>query len=132
MWKPVRKKLKEWLYFYHSMHEKPGFIPILFYEDGKDFLIIHERRLHDNDMTHRLKGTSRSIYLFCELQRSMADMVERFPRFGEDKIMAFLRMMVDKRLMFNERDQYLSLAVSYRKPPDISCRTVQASTKIKV
>ena len=111
MWGPVRKKLKEWREFYHSMHEKPGFMPILSYEDGKDFLIIHERRLHDDDMTHRLKGTSRSIYLFCETQRSMAEMLARFPRFGEDKIMAFLRMMVDKRLMFNERNRYVSLAV---------------------
>ena len=106
------KKLKEWREFYHSMHEKPGFMPILSYEDGKDFLIIHERRLHDDDMTHRLKGASRSIYLFCETQRSMAEMLARFPRFGEDKIMAFLRMMVDKRLMFNERNRYVSLAVS--------------------
>ena len=112
MWEPVRKKLKEWRDFYHRMHRKPGFLPILSYKDGKDFLIIHERRLHDDDMTHRLKGSSRAIYLFCETQRPMAEILARFPRFGEDQIRAFLRMMVDKRLMFNEGDRHLSLAVS--------------------
>ncbi len=113
MWEPVRKKLEEWRDFYHRMHQKPGFLPILSYKDGKDFLIIHERRLHDDDMTHRLKGSSRAIYLFCETQRPMAEILARFPRFGEDQIRAFLRMMVDKRLMFNEGDRYLSLAVSH-------------------
>jgi hypothetical protein len=111
MWEPVRRKLKEWRDFYYGVHRKPGFRPILSYEDGKDFLIIHERRLHDDDMTHRLKGTARAIYLFCETQRPMAEMLAEFPRFSEDQIRAFLCMMVEKRLMFNEGDRYLSLAV---------------------
>ena len=62
-------------------------------------------------MTHRLRGDSRSLYLFCQTQRSIAEMIARFPRFTEDQILAFLRMMVDKRLMFTEGDRYLSLAV---------------------
>jgi len=113
MWGPVRQKLREWRDFYGRVHQGPGFRPILSYKDGKDFLIIHERRLYDDDMTHRLTGNSRAIYLFCEVQRSMAEMLARFPRFSEDQIQDFLRMMVDKRLMFNEGDRYLSLAVSH-------------------
>ena len=101
----------EWHDFYERMHQGPGFRPILSYKDGKDFLIIHERRLNDDDMTHRLTGNSRAIYLFCEVQRSMAKMLARFPLFSEDQIQAFLRMMVDKRLMFNEGGRYLSLAI---------------------
>jgi len=112
MWEPVRQKLREWRDFYEHIHQGPGFRPILSYKDGKDFLIIHERRLHEDDMTHRLTGNSRVIYLFCEVQRPMAGILARFPRFSEEQIQAFLRMMVDKRLMFNERDRYLSLAVS--------------------
>ncbi len=111
MWDPVRKKLAEWHHFYRHMHEKPGFRPILSYKDGKDFLIIRERRLNDMDMTHRLKGSSRAMYLFCETRRSMAEILARFPGFGEDQILTFLRMMVDKRLMFNEGEHYLTLAV---------------------
>jgi len=112
MWEPVRQKLREWRDFYEHVHQGPGFRPILSYKDGKDFLIIHERRLHEDDMTHRLTDNSRVIYLFCEVQRPMAEILAQFPRFSEEQIQAFLRMMVDKRLMFNEGDRYLSLAVS--------------------
>jgi hypothetical protein len=93
------------------MHQKPGFEPILSFRDGRRFLIIWERRLDDEPMTHRLRGTSRAIYLFCDTQRSMAEIVARFPQFGEGRIRPFLRMMVDKRLMFSEGDRYLALAV---------------------
>jgi len=111
LWAPVRKRLAKWRAFYDRMHQQPGFDPILSYRDGKSFLIIWERRPDDEPMTHRLKGTSRAIYIFCETQRSMAEVLDRFPRFGEDRIRPFLRMMVDKRLMFSEGDRYLALAV---------------------
>jgi ribosomal peptide maturation radical SAM protein 1 len=110
-WAPVRQKIAEWHSFYDRMHQKPGFEPILSYRDGRRFLIIWERRLDDEPMTHRLRGTSRAIYLFCDTQRSMAEIVARFPQFGEDRLRPFLRMMTDKRLMFSEGDRYLALAV---------------------
>jgi len=115
MWAPVREKMAEWHAFYNRMHREPGCEPILSFRDGKTFLIIRERRLDDAPMTHRLKGTSRAIYLFCGTQRSMADIVDRFPRFGEDRIRPFLQMMVDKRLMFCEGERYLALAVGGTK-----------------
>jgi len=111
LWAPVRKKLAEWRDFYNRMHEKPGFDPIISYRDGGTFLIIRERRPNDEPMTHRLKGTSRAIYLFCDTQRSMAEIMAQFPQFGEDRIRPFLQMMADKRLMFTEGDRYLALAV---------------------
>jgi len=111
LWAPVRKKLAEWRAFYDRMHQEPGFDPILSYRDGGTFLIIRERRPDDEPMTHRLKGTSRAMYLFCETQRSMAEILARFPQFGEDRIGPFLQMMVAKRLMFSEGDRYLALAV---------------------
>ncbi|MBW2049764.1 MAG: RiPP maturation radical SAM C-methyltransferase [Deltaproteobacteria bacterium] len=123
LWEPVREKLKEWRGFYGQMHRGPGFRPILSYRDGKDFLIIRERRLN-KDITHRLKGDSRALYLYCGHQRSMARILARFPRFSEDQIQAFLRMMVEKRLMFNEGDRYLSLAV-----PHGSMKTFKRETK---
>jgi len=112
LWAPVRKKLSQWRAYYDRMHQAPGFEPILSFRDGKTFLIIWERRPDDEPMTHRLKGTSRAIYLFCETQRPMAQILARFPQFGEDQMISFLRMMVDKRLMFREGDRYLALAVS--------------------
>jgi ribosomal peptide maturation radical SAM protein 1 len=111
IWRPVREKLEEWGKTYRKLHQTPWADPILSYRDGLDFLIIRERRFGNNDMTHRLQGTSRRIYLFCETQRSMPQILSHFPGFGEEKVRPFLHMMVNKRLMFNEGDLYLSLAV---------------------
>ena len=111
LWDPVKKRLKEWKEYYFRLHEAPGSGPILSYRDGRDFMIIRQRLDKRDDMTHRLKDTSRKIYLFCETQRSLSEILSRFPGFGEDKIRPFLRLMVGKRLMFKEGERYLSLAV---------------------
>ncbi|MDZ7698546.1 MAG: hypothetical protein U5R49_17010 [Deltaproteobacteria bacterium] len=79
LWSPVREKINQWRTFYAEIHKRPGFCPVLWYQDGKDFLIIHQRRLNKADMTHRLKGSSRGIYRFCDTQRSLSEIVNRFP-----------------------------------------------------
>jgi hypothetical protein len=111
LWRPVEREVRSWKANYERLHRQPASEPILSYLDGGDFLIIRERRLDDLDMTHRLKGTSRKIYLFCESARSLDVIVARFPGFGEEKIRSFLAVMVAKRLMFEEEECYLSLAV---------------------
>lgn len=111
LWHPVKEKMEEWRKNYFRLHELESGGPILSFQDGQDFMIIRQRRYRDHDMTHRLRNTSRKIYLFCQTQRSMREILARFPGFGEDKVGPFLRMMVEKRLMFNEKDRYLSLAV---------------------
>ncbi len=111
LWRPVEQKVKEWKTRYERLHREPASEPILSYLDGGDFLVIRERRLDGPDVTHRLQGTSRKIYLFCESARAFDTIVERFPGFGAEKIRPFLAMMVAKRLMFEERERYLGLAV---------------------
>jgi ribosomal peptide maturation radical SAM protein 1 len=111
LWRPVKEKMEEWRMSYFRLHELESYGPILSFQDGQDFMIIRQRRYKNHDMTHRLRNTSRKIYLFCQAQRSMREICARFPGFGEDKVGPFLRMMVEKRLMFNEGDRYLSLAV---------------------
>ena len=62
------------------------------------------------------------IYLFCEKSRSLSEIVERFPGFGQEKTLPFLNMMVDKKLMFREGERFLSLAVpikGFRKKHEI-------------
>jgi hypothetical protein len=54
------------------------------------------------------------MYLYCEKNRSLFEIVERFPGFGQEKMLPFLNMMVDKRLMFREGERFLSLAVPLR------------------
>ena len=77
-------------------------------------MIIRQKRLGGDPFNHRLVGTSRKIYLFCRNNRSLKNIVDRFPGIGEDRISSFMKMMVDKRLMYEERNRYLSLAVQVR------------------
>ncbi|MBN2123780.1 MAG: RiPP maturation radical SAM C-methyltransferase [Deltaproteobacteria bacterium] len=114
LWRPVREKVQEWDRAYRCLRRSPGSPPILSYGDGGDFLLIRQRRHRAEDMTHRLIGPSREIYLFCEENRGLSEILARFPEKGEGEILPFLRTMVDKRLIFTEADRYLSLAVPER------------------
>lgn len=114
LWQPVKKKVRAWKTAYAELHGGPECSPILTFRDGRDFLIIRQRRFRAEPLTHRLVGTSRAIYLFCQRHRSARRVVARFPNVSEDRIVPFLKMMVDKRLMFEEHGRYLSLAVPVR------------------
>jgi len=111
IWQPIRKKIRDWQNSYHALSQGPSPSPILSFRDGGDFLIIRQRRFQTEPLRHRLVATSRSIYLFCQHHRSMRRIRSQFATFPEDKIVAFLKMMVDKKLMFAENEKYLSLAV---------------------
>jgi ribosomal peptide maturation radical SAM protein 1 len=115
LWQPVKKRVRAWNRSYEALHRGPSRSSILSFRDGRDFLIIRQRRPDAEPLTHRLLGTSRRIYLFCQRHRSMKGILDHFPDVGEDKISPFLKMMVDKRLMFEENSRYLSLAVPVRK-----------------
>jgi ribosomal peptide maturation radical SAM protein 1 len=114
LWRPVTGALKSWTESYAHLRSASKGEPILSYQDGGTFLIIRERRLAVDDMSHRLRGSSRQIYLFCEKNRSLSEIVESFPGFGQEKILPFLNMMVGKKLMFREGERFLSLAVPVR------------------
>jgi ribosomal peptide maturation radical SAM protein 1 len=114
LWARVTKALKSWRTTYDNLHNASNKEPILSYHDGGTFLIIRERRPAADDMTHRLRGSSRQIYLFCEKNRSLSEIAGRFPGFGQEKILPFLNLMVDKKLMFREGERFLSLAVPAR------------------
>ncbi|MBW2739214.1 MAG: RiPP maturation radical SAM C-methyltransferase [Deltaproteobacteria bacterium] len=111
LWKPVKQRIKVWMMEYESLHKNSFFEPILSFLDGRDFLIIIQKQLNDRTLTHRLKGKSRKIYLFCQHHRSIKKILEHFPELSDDKIISFLQIMVNKKLMFEENKNYLSLAV---------------------
>ena len=111
LWRPVRDKIKEWVKFYSEIHSDYKSEPILSYQDGGDFLIIRQRIHKQHNMVHKLKGMSRKIFLFCEKNRSFYEIKEHFSHIDPLALHSFLRMMVEKRLMFNEDNRYLSLAV---------------------
>jgi ribosomal peptide maturation radical SAM protein 1 len=111
IWKPVKKKIAEWQKQYAEIHSGPRHLPILSFQDGRDFIIIRQRCFQAEPATHRLVGVSRLIYLFCQKHRSIKTIFTKFSTIPDDKILTFLKMMVAKKLMFVEENKYLSLAV---------------------
>jgi ribosomal peptide maturation radical SAM protein 1 len=115
IWRPVEKAMKLWQKAYSQQTSRPERSPSLSLRDGREFLIIRQRRFDADTINHRLVGTSRLIYLYCRHHRSIKRIRERFPAFAEDKILSFLKMMVTKRLMYEEKDRYLSLAIPVKR-----------------
>jgi ribosomal peptide maturation radical SAM protein 1 len=111
IWRPVKEKVRRWHRDYEQLSRNARYHPLLSFRDGREFLIIRQQRSGADPLTHRLVGTSREIYLFCQQHHTLKRIRQRFCSFSEDKIVAFLKMMVDKKLMFKENDRYLSLAV---------------------
>ena len=111
LWQPVKEKIRKWKREYAEFHKGPVHSPILSYRDGKDFMIIRQRRISADPLTHRLEGISREIYLFCGHHRSLKRILQQFPKLTEDRLIPFLKMMVDKKSMYEENKKYLSLAV---------------------
>jgi ribosomal peptide maturation radical SAM protein 1 len=115
MWKPVQKKISDWQQQYAEIRSDQGYGPILSLRDGRDFSIIRQRRYQDEPAVHRLTGASRQIYLFCQQHRPIKAICTAFPHVPADDIAHFLKMMVDKKLMFSEKNQYVSLAAPVRQ-----------------
>jgi hypothetical protein len=68
------------------------------------------------------------------MNRSLSEIVGRFPKFGQEKILPFLNLMVDKKLMFREGERFLSLAVPVRgfsRTHEIRISKSETSTKLK-
>jgi len=110
-WRPVKRRVKAWQKRYQDIHGRPFADPLLSLRDGRQFLLIRQVLLQGEPVLHRLFGTSRAIYLFCECRRSLHRIRTQFPKVSEDELTTFLRMMVGKKLMYAENDTYLSLAV---------------------
>ncbi|MDY6822773.1 MAG: RiPP maturation radical SAM C-methyltransferase [Thermodesulfobacteriota bacterium] len=110
-WRPVARAVEEWQQDYRQLHERAHAGPILSYQDGGRFLLLRKRRIAAEAVNHRLEGTSRRIYLFCEQPRGIHEICDAFAPLPADRITGFLRMMEDKGLIFSDDGKHLSLAV---------------------
>ncbi|OGP60011.1 MAG: hypothetical protein A2V65_03200 [Deltaproteobacteria bacterium RBG_13_49_15] len=122
LWRPVRERLRWWKKIYDRLKEDPSGEPILSYRDGRDFLLIRQKTPDARILMHRLVKTSRMIYLYCDRHRSLSEILNRFEGFSQPKVMLFLKLMVDQKLMFCEADRYLSLAIPVRSHPAMNSR----------
>jgi len=115
LWRPVKSALIRWQKRYDRLHSGPNHVPILSYRDGREILIIRLRETGNRHQTHRLTGTSRKIYIYCRKHRPLRKIINRFPDFNATDIKGFLKEMAAKKLMFEENDNYLSLAVARKE-----------------
>ncbi len=111
LWQPVRRKLEAWQTFHtrRTSHLAP-----LSYRDGKTFLLIRQEMAQGPPLRHRLQGQSRAIYLFCVKIRTIEEITSRFSALKRSAILTFIDQLCRKRLMFQEDDSVLSLAVHQR------------------
>lgn len=109
LWQPVKEKIRAWQKFHKSRstsRQHP-----LNYRDGGTFLIIRQERMADTPLLHRLRGTSRKIYLCCERPIKITALPAKFPGATERMLRNFIDEMCAKHLMFQDGEHALSLAV---------------------
>jgi hypothetical protein len=110
LWMPVKKKVKEWKSRYDKTHKDGSCLPVISFRDGGDFLIIRHKRPGADPMTHRVTGVYKDIYVFCRKNRSIERITSEFSHTPKDKILSFLKTMQAKKLIYQEKNRYLSLA----------------------
>ncbi len=108
LWKPVHQKIQQWQDFHKSRESSQ---PPLSYRDGGDFLLIRQERSNGAPLRHRLRGTSRKIYLFCRNIRSIDAIQTEFPQIKKATLHAFFNDLTAKKILFTEDDLFLALAI---------------------
>ena len=115
LWRPVHLRLRQWQNF-HSRRSAPAHLyPPLSYRDGGDFLLLRQETPDGAVLRHRLRGTSRRLYLACEEIREISDLDRDFSGIGRPALVKFLDDLAAKRLLFREGDRVLALAVRRKR-----------------
>ena len=109
LWQPVIKKVKNWQKVWTRLREKHG--PLLTFREGGDFLLIRQVTPEGRILHHRLKGTSRRIYLFLTEPRDFRTLREAFPSVSGETLRSFLEDLHRKRLIFREGERFIALAI---------------------
>ncbi|MBA2848150.1 RiPP maturation radical SAM protein 1 [Thermosulfuriphilus ammonigenes] len=107
LWRPVVVKARAWAEAYRRLR---GQGPLLSYRDGGDFIILRQVLPDGSVHHHRLRGPSRRVYLFLESPQSLEEISARMS-LASDRLLAFLKDLVAKRLVFAEGDRFLALAI---------------------
>lgn len=114
---------------------KESSIGSLSYRRGPGFLLVQDRRPGLDPADYRLDGIETKIYLACDAGATDAQIHKQFVAEGDDSVDAaeiegYLRELVEAKLMYNEGDSFLSLAIavsSSRAAPLIEARECRDS-----
>lgn len=100
---------------------------ILSYYRGPGFITIVDRRPTLPPQDYTFAGVAAELYLACDAGVSVAQLTSKFSdrAYPETQIKEVLDMFVQKRLMFEEDGQYLSLATAIRPSLEYDVRTSQ-------
>jgi hypothetical protein len=110
LWRAVEIKVRQWKTDYAAMQRQTGGRPALRFRDGGRFLIIDQHFPTQPVVKHRLSGMSATIYRYCHVPRQVNQIAGLSGNHRLEAIQSFLASMVDKRLMVEEKNCYLSLA----------------------
>ncbi|MFA7349007.1 MAG: RiPP maturation radical SAM C-methyltransferase [Desulfurivibrionaceae bacterium] len=111
LWQPVVKKIRAWQRFHEARRSPAHLVPPLSYRDGGNLLIIRQELPGQATLHHRLRGTSRAIYLACDTVVEFEALARLFPKLGRAQLATFLEELAAKRLLFAQGTRYLALAV---------------------
>jgi hypothetical protein len=111
LWRSVEKETRQWKKDYDILQQQTAGKPALSFRDGGRFIIIDQHLPKQATVKHRLTGISAEIYRYCHTPRSLKQVVGRFDSHHPEQIRVFFQSMVKKRLIFEEGDCFLSLAV---------------------
>jgi ribosomal peptide maturation radical SAM protein 1 len=114
IWKPILQKVKQWQQYHTNRKQDALKKPLLYYRDGGSFLLIRQELPDGRILRHRLEGTSRLIYLACTQIAIDKELFEKFSDFPPEKILLFLTDLQKKKILFSEKNNYLSLAVHFK------------------
>lgn len=114
IWQPVAAKVTKWQQYHEKRQQDALHKPLLYYRDGGDFLIIRQELPDGRILHHRLKSTSRQIYLSCTRVRTDHELYAMFPNVRPEKINSFLADLQKKMILFSDKSKYLALAVHYQ------------------
>jgi ribosomal peptide maturation radical SAM protein 1 len=111
LWQPVVQKIHDWQRFHEARRCPAHLVPPLSYRDAGNLLIIRQELPGQATLHHRLRGTSRAIYLACDTVVEFEALTRLFPKLGTAQLATFLEELTAKRLLFAQGTRYLALAV---------------------
>ncbi len=112
-WHRVKKKVMDW----HVQRRQMGIDKkTLTYRDGGEYLIITQKLPDGRVLSHRLRGLSRRLYLHCITPKTLASVCDQATGQTHEQVRDFIRGLVEKRLVFQEDDKVISLAIHSVEP----------------
>lgn len=113
-WSAVETKLEEWKNTYEANVTRlgPG-KPHLVYRDGGTFLRIEDHRSGNLEI-YFMNDWERGVYLSADQITSWPALKRQFAHVDDGELKTFLKFCIENKLMFEEDEFYLSLALASR------------------